>query len=333
MRPILIRVVVGIAANTLIAALLTVVGFGGSFLENLVFSQCIGWAIYGFTAPAIRAVEPGPLRLLAATAGVSAGAVTGVLLGQLLTGRHALGFGEAWAVQSIFIGLFFGAVGSLLFWLRERTQTLELELQQREMRRLEAENGRVEAQLRMLQAQIEPHFLFNTLANLNGLIEMDPPLAQKLLDALIRYLRGSLARARAERGTLGDELKLLEAYLEILKIRMGERLAFRLRVEEALRGLPFPPMLLQPLVENAIRHGLEPKVEGGTVEVSASRDGNRLRVEVRDDGLGFGGAPGGGTGLANVRERIASLFGGAGRFTLAECPAGGVAATLEIPVP
>ena len=235
-------------------------------------------------------------------------------------------------MQSVFIGLFFGAVGTLLFQLRERTQTLELELQQREMRRLEAEKGRVEAQLRMLQAQIEPHFLFNTLANLNGLIELDPRRAQELLDALIRYLRGSLARARAERGTLGDELKLLEAYLEILKIRMGERLDYRFRVDDVLGGLAFPPMLLQPLVENAIRHGLEPTVEGGAVDVSAVRDGDRLRIEVRDDGLGFGQEPGGGTGLANVRERVASLFGGAGRLSLAEAAGGGVVATLEIPV-
>lgn len=332
MLPVLIRIAVGVAANALIAVLLTVVGFGGTFLENLVFSQCIGWAIYGFTAPAVRVVKAGPLRLLAAGAGVAAGAATGVVAGQLLTGRHAIGFGEAWAVQSIFIGLFFGAVGSLLFWLRERTQTLELALQQRELRRLEAEKGRVEAQLRMLQAQIEPHFLFNTLANLNGLIELDPRRAQELLDALIRYLRGSLARARAERGTLGDELKLLDAYLEILKIRMGDRLDYRFRVEGVLGGLAFPPMLLQPLVENAIRHGLEPKLEGGTVDVSASRDGDRLRIEVRDDGLGFGDKPGGGTGLANVRERVASLFGGAGRLSVAEAAGGGVVATLEIPV-
>ncbi|MBL8491673.1 MAG: sensor histidine kinase [Rhodocyclaceae bacterium] len=319
--------------NTLIAALLTVVGFGGTFVENLVFAQCIGWCIFALVHPTYRRVRPGPVRLILVLAAVAAGAVLGVILGQTFTGIGTVGFSEDWAVQSIFVGLFFGAIGSLLFWLRERNQALELELQQREMRRLEAEKGRVEAQLRMLQAQIEPHFLFNTLANLNGLIELNPSEAQELLDALIRYLRGSLARVRAERGTLDDELQLLAAYLEILLIRMGDRLRYRIRVDEELRGLAFPPMLLQPLVENAVRHGLEPKVEGGTIDVAAHREGDRVRIEVRDDGLGFGESPGAGTGLANVRARLASLYGADARLTVEERKSGGVLAALEIPLP
>jgi sensor histidine kinase YesM len=156
----------------------------------------------------------------------------------------------------------FGGIAAGFFWLRERNAKLEAELQARELARLEAEKQSLAAQLRLLQAQIEPHFLFNSLANVAALIEADPTLAGRLLDALIRYLRASLQRTRAERGSLGDEVALLTAYLDVLKIRMGERLSMPSIFRRSF-WREFPPMLLQPLVENAIRHGLEPKLGGG----------------------------------------------------------------------
>jgi sensor histidine kinase YesM len=216
-------------------------------------------------------------------------------------------------------------------FLWERTWELENQLREREVQRLEAEKRGVEAQLRMLQAQIEPHFLFNTLANLAGLIEADPKQAGRLLAALNRYLRASLERTRAQGGTLGDELNLLEAYLEILRIRLGPRLAYSFAVAPDLRALPFPPMLLQPLVENAVRHGIEPQVAGGRIQIAAGLGDGALALTVRDTGAGLGDTPGSGVGLDNVRARLAALFGAAGSLQIEQAAEGGVLATLRLP--
>lgn len=188
-----------------------------------------------------------------------------------------------------------------------------------------------QAQLRLLQAQIEPHFLFNSLANVAALIDAEPALAGRLLDALIRYLRSSLQRTRAERGSLGDEVALLTAYLDVLKIRMGERLDYAFEIPPDLMAREFPPMLLQPLVENAIRHGLEPKLAGGRLRVSAAEGDGCLRIVVSDDGVGFGDTAGDGVGLANVRARLAALYGPEARMLVNSGVGAGVTATLELP--
>jgi sensor histidine kinase YesM len=197
-----------------------------------------------------------------------------------------------------------------------------------------SERGAAEARLRLLQAQIEPHFLFNTLANLQALIGVDPAGARTMLQHLDGYLRASLATTRSDRATLAGEMDLLKSYLEILVIRMGPRLAYRLDLPADLEDVKIPPMLLQPLVENAIRHGLEPKVEGGTVRVSAGKDGNTLVLRIEDTGQGFGtsSAAGTGVGLAHVKERLAAVYGGGASMKTEENPGGGVRITLHLPV-
>ena len=203
------------------------------------------------------------------------------------------------------------------------------------------ERGAAEARLKLLRAQIEPHFLFNTLANLQALIGADPPRAQKMLGHLDGYLRATLASTRNDSSTLAREFALLTAYLEIISIRMGPRLAYSLDLPEALAAVRLPPMLLQPLVENAIRHGLEPKVEGGSVQVAASEASGALVLTVEDDGLGpapdaAGRGPaataGSGVGLAHVRERLATLYGAAGSCDCAAMPGGGTRVTLRLPL-
>jgi sensor histidine kinase YesM len=322
----------GVASgNLLVGILLTVVGFGGTLGQNLVYSQCIGLSICTLMH-AVFATTPrgGLLRLGLLLAAGALGGTLGQVLASLLL-HHDSHLLSAVFLKSEFIGLFFGAIGAGGFHLRERYWDLEAELKARELQRLEAEKRGVEAQLRMLQAQIEPHFLFNTLANLAGLIESDPKLASRLLEALNHYLRASLRRTRAEGGTLGDELDLLAAYLEVFRIRLGPRLDYRISAAPAERALPFPPMLLQPLVENAIRHGIEPQVAGGRVDITAARAGGELELRVRDTGRGLGDPPGSGFGLDNVRSRLAALFGEAGRLEIAEHPEGGVQASLRLP--
>ncbi len=190
-----------------------------------------------------------------------------------------------------------------------------------------------EAQLKMMQAQVEPHFLFNTLASVDFLIETDPPRASKMQKNLIAYLRSALPQMREGSTTLGKEIALCRSYLEILKVRMDERLLFAITVPQGLSSAQFPPMILQSLVENAIKHGLEPKAEGGSLSLTADIANGNLRVTVADTGLGFGAGsrPGTGVGLANVRERLAALYGGRARLIVESNTPSGTIATIEVP--
>jgi signal transduction histidine kinase len=200
-----------------------------------------------------------------------------------------------------------------------------------------AEAGRLlaEARLRTLQAQIEPHFLYNTLANVVSLIGSEPDKARHMLERLIDFLRASLSASRAEQATLGAELDLAAAYLDLLAVRMGARLRWRIEAPGDCRALPIAPMLIQPLVENAIMHGLEPKVDGGEIVVRAACAGGVLRIEVGDDGMGLGAAPprpGGGVGLSNLRERLRSLHGPGAQLQLLENQPRGVTSRLILPL-
>ena len=217
----------------------------------------------------------------------------------------------------------------------ERRKVAEL-VARENLRIVSGEKQAVQAQLRLLQAQIEPHFLFNTLATVQTQIKRSPERASTMLEHLIGYLRQSLTASRAEQGTLAQEFERLRDYLALLKMRMGERLQVSLDLDPALANHPFAPMLLQPLVENAIRHGLEPKVEGGSLSVHATmiEGGARCRITIADTGLGFGANPdsaGTGLGLSHVRERLALLYDGRAELTVADA-APGTHITIELPL-
>jgi len=189
-----------------------------------------------------------------------------------------------------------------------------------------------EAQMAALQAQVEPHFLFNTLALIGRLIETDPPEAAKVHAHLIAYLRSALPQMRSSGGaTLGKQLDLSKAYLAIMQARMKERLAVRFEVPDFLGSAPFPPMMLQTLIENAIKHGLEPKIDGGTILVRARVDGATLVVDVCDDGVGIDLHADEGVGLANIRERLQVLYGGQAELVIEAPPGGGACASVRIP--
>jgi LytS/YehU family sensor histidine kinase len=235
---------------------------------------------------------------------------------------------------------------SYVFHARAYAQVLALKAEA-------AEHLAREAQLRVLQSQLEPHMLFNTLANLRALIGVDPPQAQAMLDHLIAFLRSTLAGTRVERHSLAAEFASLADYLALMQMRMGQRLAMRLDLPAELAGLPVPPLLLQPLVENAIRHGLEPRVEGGRVEVGARRVEGGLELRVRDTGVGLAPraahaaqaaqvprmppmphAAGTPFGLEQVRQRLQRLYGDAARLTLqpAADAEGGTLAQIILPI-
>jgi hypothetical protein len=188
------------------------------------------------------------------------------------------------------------------------------------------------AKLSLLHAQVEPHFLYNTLASAQLLTRSDPARADQMLGNLIVYLRTSLPRTEDSLSTLGDELDRARAYLEILRLRMGERLALQIQVPEPLMRVPLPPMMLQTLVENAIKHGLEPSQRGGTVWITARETDGKSAITVADDGRGFSDDGGGtGIGLKNVRERLRLAYGDAASFAIVSNYPNGVAATITVP--
>ena len=268
--------------------------------------------------------------------GTGAGFVVGTLIGDAYTG------GSTWAlwaaapskvVSIIVISLIATIVVAYFFYSRGTAKALEAQI-------ATAQRDAAEAHLKLLATQLEPHMLFNTLANLRVLITVDPPRAIAMLDRLNSYLRVTLAGSRALAHPLSAEFERLADYLELMSVRMGDRLRYTLDLPDDLRNVPVPPLLLQPLVENSIRHGLEPQVEGGEITVRARLQDGRLVVEVLDTGVGLsaGTAPGdpahaGGFGVAQVRERLVTVHGDRAELALARRAERGTAATLSFPLP
>jgi len=216
-------------------------------------------------------------------------------------------------------------------------RTVKAEAQAAEAHHVAEEEGLkrqlAEARMAAMQAQIEPHFLFNTLASIDHLIETDPPRASQMQKNLIALLRASMPAMRDRATNLGRELEVVRPYLEILKVRMGERLQAQLNVPEGLYSADFPPMMLQSLVENAIKHGLEPKADGGALTVSAEVVHGKLAVSVADTGVGFGRAATAGTGmgLQNIRERLKLIYGEAAELRIADNTPSGTRASIVVP--
>ncbi|WP_088281968.1 sensor histidine kinase [Ideonella sp. A 288] len=343
---------IGVPLCVGVAAFLSVL-FGDSFGNMLVYSLCIGtliqWSIEGgryAMAAWLRRREPDRASLVSDWPGWTlmapwvvissiGGYWAGSHLGDLITGNtrtHGIFTGNPRVLAVILLVTLVASVGTtFFFYSRGRMATIEAMAEA-------ARRTSVETQLKLLQSQLEPHMLFNTLANLRVLIGLDPARAQAMLDHLIGFLRATLNASRSDRHPLSAEFDRVADYLALMAIRMGPRLQVVLDLPDDLRTLPVPPLLLQPLVENCIHHGLEPKVAGGRIELSARRDGPLLRLAVRDTGVGLAAAPasaGTGFGTAQVRERLATLFGDRAGLTLqpADGPDGGTLATVTLPLP
>ena len=242
---------------------------------------------------------------------------------------YRIGIGAALIL--VLVPLFIVAVVVKFFGDRSRVSQRMAEAKRKEADYHRMGQQVTEAKLSALQAQVEPHFLYNTLASVQALTEVDPAKANEMTGHLIQYLRNALPKMRESVSTVGQEVELARAYLNILQMRMGKRLSFEIDMPAELAEAPFPPLMLPSLVENAIKHGLEPQREGGTVRISAAKEGGRLRVVVADTGRGFPESPGAGVGLANIRERLAALYGAAASLKLEANTPQGVVATIEVP--
>ena len=246
----------------------------------------------------------------------------------------AIGLAINVAALVVIYGLFGGGLALRAYFSEHRRWDEHHHV--RELNALESRVHEADLRLGVLQAQVEPHFLFNTLASVRALVRQDPAQAEATLDALVDFLRATIPKLREDRGlhaTLGQQLALCSSYLALMQVRMGGRLTYDVRVDEALRAAPFPPSLLITLVENAIKHGIEPRPGPGRIEIDAVRDGDALRVQVRDDGAGLQPGLSTGVGLANVREQLAARYGARAAFVLSPAAEGrGVCAEIRVPL-
>jgi sensor histidine kinase YesM len=230
--------------------------------------------------------------------------------------------------------LFFviGCCFCIYFYNEEKQYIAEKRSIAERIKRINNEKMITETHLKLLQAQIEPHFLFNTLTSILSLSKNDPQKAKKMLNNFMQYLETTLTKTRANVTTIGQDIELLKAYLEIFKVRMGKRLRYSVKADKNLMDLPFPSMLIQPIVENAVKHGLEPKIDGGEINIKVKMiEGDRIRWDIVDTGLGMSDKANKGTGLSNVMERVKSLYGHEGHLTLMDNKPSGVIVTLEVP--
>lgn len=336
--------------NTLVASFIKLVFHSKQdFFMVWVFSMLIGFSINGVISLSSyliwRKQEPNRIAfVLICIAAAPVGYFIGSSIGLFLYGLEAPNF--VTMIQNgnrapIVVSVFFSVFAGLFFWNQAKLADLKLEQEKGKARTAAIERQALQAQLQLLQAQIEPHMLFNTLANLQGLIAIDTERAQYMLEQLICYLRATLNSARTEKTTLKHEFELMHAYLELLAIRMGKRLSYAINLPAELERKEIAPMLLQPLVENAIKHGLEPKVEGGKVTVSAKLEQQYLILTVADTGLGLPAnydenyrTPDhqSHVGNANIRERILALYGETASMQLQDNQPCGVIAELRLPI-
>jgi hypothetical protein len=236
-------------------------------------------------------------------------------------------FVQVWALWA--------AIGGVGYWLFHSLRSDELarcQLSDAECCRESLQAQMVEARLSALQAQIEPHFLFNTLANVKRLYETAPSRGREMLSSLINYLRAALPTMREPGSTLGREIELVRSFLTILQMRMGERLDFAIDAPGDLATARVPPMVLPTLVENAIKHGLSPLPEGGRIDIRARSEADTLVIDIADNGAGFAASGGSGVGLANTRSRLAALYGAAASLSLKMASPRGVVATVRLPL-
>lgn len=321
-------------ANTIIAVFLTAIRFGSGFVGNLIYSQCIGFSISISLHVAIRRIKSTNVivQISVITIVMIVAAVLGMVMapvglavvgqeGQALTTDEKL----AITLQSLLYSILFGSIISYVFISSER-------ISEERIKRLEVEKKTVETELRLLHSQMEPHFLFNTLSNILGLIDNDPAKARRMLESFTSFLRASFLTARDKTVTLSQEMDVVRNYLDMFTVRMGDRLRYEIHLPEGLRDFRIPPLLIQPLVENAVKHGLEPAREGGAISVRALRDGDFVRISVADSGIGVNEkGTGSGIGLENVSKRLDLAYGERGRLIFEENRPAGVTVSIEVP--
>jgi len=353
-RSFLRNFVYTIILNLLFALLFTVLGLFGGMLNgksihwqlllnnignNLVISNAIGfsfWIVLSVIGPVMRRVNRRSfIEVVLFYTFLSMLVVNSSFVGL----SYLSGFQEmrVWVltppqlISSLIISFVISLVLAFSWQRRAGELAAQIAVANNKQRIAAAERAAMQADLRALQAQIEPHFLFNTLANVTSLIHTKPDDAKHMLEEFIAYLRASLATTREAETTLAKEFQLMQSFLAILQIRMGGRLQIQVDLPQALSNVLMPPMLIQPLVENALKHGLEPKIEGGLISLVAQQREGMVHIIVADTGLGFRDSKSNGIGLKNVRERLEKLYDGKAALSIEDNIPYGTKITIAIP--
>jgi len=313
-----------------------VVGFFiNTYLDLLLSALCVGYTSMVLFTVAGNVRQGGLPREAIQIMAVVAGSVLGVIVAGLIKGRDISSMLNERLVGvaiSMGLGIGFGCVVVAGAILRAKHARDQARIAKAEAERNQLEKNILEARLQLMQAQVEPHFLFNTLANVQHLVETDAASASRMLDSLINYLRAALPQMREGATSLGREVDMARAFLDIHRVRMGSRLEYLIDVPDSLKARAFPPMMLISLVENAIKHGVDPCCECGTITIRAADNEGRLTVSVADTGEGVRPTSGGGgLGLTNIRERLKALYGPRGSLVLEENTPRGVVASIEVP--
>jgi signal transduction histidine kinase len=319
----------------MVATAMVVGFFINTYLDLLVTALCVGYASMVLFTVAGNIRQGGLPREAMQIMAVVVGSVLGVIVASLIKGRDISSmFNErlVGVAISMGLGIGFGCVVVAGAILRAKHARDQARIAKAEAERNQLEKNILEARLQLLQAQVEPHFLFNTLANVQHLVDTDAASASRMLDSLIQYLRAALPQMREGATNLGRELDMARAFLDIHRVRMGSRLEYVIDVPDPLKGRAFPPMMLISLVENAVKHGVDPCCDCGTITIRAADSEGRLKVSVADTGEGVRPTSvGGGLGLANIRERLKALYGSRGSLVLEENTPRGVIASIEVP--
>ena len=329
-----VRRVFWVTAVSAAAAASVVWLFLNTYLDLLVSALCVGYTsmvLFTVAGNIRQAVLPREAMQILA---VTAGSILGTILSGVVKGRSfSAMFTErlSGVAISMGLGIGFGCVVVATVILREKHARDQARILAAEAERHQMEKNVLEARLALMQAQVEPHFLINTLANGQHLVETDPAAASRMLASLIKYLRAALPQMREAATNLGREVDMAKAFLDIQRVRMGSRLAFDIEVPEDLKCRAFPPMMLISLVENAVKHGVDPCCDCGRIVIRAEEAEGRLKVSVADTGEGVRPKKGGGVGLSNIRERLKALYGASARLVLEENAPRGVIASIEVP--
>ncbi len=316
--------------STVIAAILSLAMEGALVHKYFVVGYGIGFSVQGCIVLGVASGSPRLPRGVVGFVMAACGLIVGLAVsGVLLAGDPGFLLGDR---VGVLIAVLVCALAGIGFEALRQVWNARARLERAERDRLMRDKTLAEAELRALQAQVEPHFLFNSLANVSSLIRRHPDRAARLLERLTSLLRVSLSRTRRAAGTLGNELAVVRAYLDIQALRMSGRMTYELQVDPGLESVSMPPLLVQPLVENAVLHGIEPSAAGGRIVIHAEGAGDTVRIRVTDNGVGsHPGTTERVVGIASVRERLHAIFGERGRLVLTEMPGGGASVDLRIP--
>jgi sensor histidine kinase YesM len=329
----------GIAVVSYFSGLNKYVEFGKSLSDSIIFSNSAALSAFACvylstnTFKSVTRLVQVLLILVSLVFGSILGSIIlaimhGTALSLLLGGQNDL------IIRALLGNFIFGGVIIFFFANRARIDEAKRIVLEERMKLLDMKNLTIETEQRLLQSHIEPHFLFNTLSNVMSLIDTNPDKARKMMEHFSDFLRASLHIARDKTVTIAQEMELIRSYLDIHRVRMGNRLSYTIDIPDSLLAYRIPPLLIQPLVENSLKHGLEPKIGGGGIAITGKPNGSVYAITIADSGIGIReSAAGNGIGLENIRKRIQMFSNGDGdgRLILEKNKPSGVKAILELP--